>query len=367
MKNINFANLIVLLAFLIGCTGYVPQASYPSTQGYPPNRQGYPPNTQGYPPNTQGYPPNTQGYPPGNTYNFPSTTPRDDSDYRRRTDTDPDREETLRRAKRKGDSCEDEKPGHECYDLCKVMYKRVDDREECEELTPDNVLAVHDVWTALETGRLNYLEDIDVEHLDWFINVSIAGFDSLIRDYKRSEAEDVLVWIAENVEVAEVMRDEDDDFETLEELLSLVDRFELDTVENPFTQEIDRKTLFEYAISTANDEAMDYFLDYFFQTHKSCKDYIIAEGCLTVICKIGLAIDERDREHILDSRIFSDFVEDIIKGTVNGSVSADGEKWIKGSGEDKIDSLNDIDDSWANSEWDPDNASKPICGGLVSS
>ena len=354
----NFKSLVVLLALLWGCVPYAPQQSYPpnGNPNYNPNPNQYNPNQ--YNPNQ--YNPNQ--YNP-NTVNLNS---RDDSEYTRRATTDIDREDTLDRAKRKGDSCEDERSGHECYSLCKKMYKRVDDKEECWELTPDSIEDMYDVWTALERGRLSDLEEIDPEHLDLFINLSIAGFDSVIRDYKRSEAEDVLVWIAENEEVAEVMRDEDYDFETLEELLSLVDRFELDTVEDPFIEYIDRKTLFEYAISAGNDTAMDYFLDYFFQTHKKCRANSITVACLTVICSIGSAIDERDREDLFDSNIFSDFMEDIIKGTINGDTSSSGEKWIKGTGDSKIDSINDLDDSWANSEWDPENISKPICGGLVT-
>ena len=347
---IDFKIRILVMLFsliMIGCTGFVPPA------GYSPTGQYYPSG------NYQQY------YPPYGTQTQSSIgSPRNDLDYTRRANTDPDRESTLSRARRGGDTCEDERSGHECYELCKKMYRRGDDEEECTELTPDNIEAMYDVWVALETGRLSNLERIELEPLDWFLNVSIAGFDSLIRDYKRSEAEDVLIWIAENDDVAEIMIDEDDDFETLEELLSLVDRFELNSVESPFIKELDRKTLFEYAIYAGNDVAMDYFLDYFFQTHTSCRNDNITLACLTLVCEIGASIDERDREDILDSSIFADFVEDIINNTVNGFTSASGEKWIKGTGDDKIDSINDLDNSWANSDWDPSNSSKPICGGL---
>ncbi|MCY4322009.1 MAG: hypothetical protein OXC37_06390, partial [Bdellovibrionaceae bacterium] len=281
----------------------------------------------------------------------------------------PDRAETLSRARRGGDSCEDEDRDHECYDLCKEMYKITDDRKECEELTPDNVDAIYIVWEELKRARINGLEDIDLEHFDWFINVSIAGFDYLIRDYKKSDAQDVLQWIAEDEEVAEIMRDEDDDFETLEELLSVLDtRFDFNTVQDPFTEYIDRKTLFEYAIFTGNSTAMDYFMDYFLQTHRSCRSNSSSVPCLTVVCEIGVAIDPRDREGLFDSDIFDDFIADIIDDRVNGTELADGdgEKWIKGTGDLQIDSTSDLDNSWADPEWDPANDSKTICGGLVS-
>ena len=341
MIDFKFKGLIVLLALLLSCTGYVQPAPY---SGYPANGQ------------------NNQAY-----YNpLPSTgAPRDNLNYDQRKASDSDRETTLSRAKQ-GDSCEDKSESHECYSLCKDMYKRVEDKEECWELNPDKIEGMHDVWRALETGRPSQLEDISAENLDYFLNLSIAGFDFLIREYRRTKAENVLVWIAENTKVAEVMRDEDRDFETLEGLLSLVVRFDLDTVENPFTYDINRNTLFEYAISTGNDVAMDYFLDYFFQTHKSCrKTNKISVGCLTVVCKIGFAIDERDRADILDSHIFSEFMKKIIKNRINGAASADGQKWIKGAGNNKIDKISDIDDTWADEEWNPDDLSKPVCGGLL--
>ena len=358
---IDFKIRILVMLFsliMIGCTGYAPQAPY---GGYPPNSGNYNPNYQpNY--NNQNYNPNyNPNYQPTNSINLGS---RDDSDYSRRIATDPNREATLRDARRRGENCEDERSGHECYDLCKKMYRRGEDKEECTELTPDNIEAMYDVWLALKSGRLNNLESIELDPLDWFLNTSIAGFDSLIREYSKSEAEDVLIWIAENDDAAEIIADEDTDFETLEELLSIVDRFDLSSVESPFIKEIDRKTLFEYAINTGNDIAMDYFLDYFFQTHRSCRSNNITSACLTLVCKIGASIDERDREDILDSNIFSDFAESIIDGTINGATSASGQKWIKGTGDDKIDSINDLDNSWANSNWAPADGSKPICGGL---
>ena len=361
MLNLKLKALIGLFALLLGCTGYVPPVNYPSQNPSPPN------NPNSYPPNNpNSYPPNNSNpYGNYNNQNLPSadSLPRSDSEYDERDD-DPDRKATLNRLKR-GDACEDERESHECYVLCKSMYKRKPDQEECAELTPDNIEAMYEMWQDLETGRLNNLENIDAEHFDWFLKVSIAGFDSLIRGYKRSEAEEVLVWIAENDDIAEVMRDEDDDFETLEELLSLVERFELDSVEEPFIAEIDRKTLFEYAIETGNDIAMDYFFDYFFQTHKSCwKDTEISRECLIKVCAIGASIDERDRDSLLDSYIFADFVKGIIKHAINGSGS--GEEWVKGTGDQKIDNINYLDNSWANADWDPANASKPICGGLVT-
>ena len=271
----------------------------------------------------------------------------------------------MSRARRNGDACEYERSSHECHDLCRTMYRRAEDREDCEELTADNIEKMADVYDALKRAKLNDLVGIKADDLDLFLEVSIAGLDHLIRDYKRSDAEDVLVWIAENETIAEVMRDEDSDFETLEELLELVDSFDRGSVEEPFTRDIDRKTVFEYALSAGNIEAVDYFLDYIFQTDTAChKDKKATLACLTVICVIGRAVDDRDRDYFLDSSFFEDFMDDIIKGTINGSSGSSGDKWIKGSEEGQIDSFNDLDESWADEDWDPDNGKLSVCGGL---
>ncbi len=307
MKNFKTPLLFLGFAILIDCTGFVPPANYQNnypSQGYNPN---YPP------PNAQrGYNPN---YPPQQ----PNAPPRNDADYDRRITRDADRDETLSR-RRKGRTCENENRNHECKQLCRTMYRRQNDREDCEELTIPDINKIFDIYEELENPRQNNLEQMYLDDLDAFLNISIAGFDRLISRYNKRDAKEVLRWLAENDDAAELVRDEDDDFETFEELLELLKSFERATVEKPFVEEIDNKTLLEHAMDAGNESAVEWFLDYIFQTYPGCDDNNDPGRlkCLTVMCKIGDGFEDEDsREDMLEYSDFESFIEDVIDNHIN--------------------------------------------------
>jgi len=280
------------LAFLFSCTGMAPP-HYP-----PPGFQ-------------------STGAPPQ-----PST--RSAEEYNNRVASDRDREETLR-SRRQGKTCEDENSDHECVGLCREMYRLENDREDCEELAVNDIEKIFEIHKLLKKPRLRNLEAMsqsDLDDLDVYLNVSIAGFDRLISNYNRGDAREVLQWLAEDSQTAELFSDEDDDFETFEELLEKIESFDNSEVDQPFTEDIGRKTLFEHASDAGNEIAVEWFLDYIFQTATACRNNQESSiGCFTVICKIGSGFEDNDsREDLLDFSDFENFLEDdIIKKEVNGT------------------------------------------------
>ena len=263
--------------------------------------------------------------------------------------------------RRRGSGCEVERSSHRCHQLCREMYSR--DRDECLEEDPDIIDNIYEVYQDLESVR--DLSGVNLEDLEAYLDISIISFNSLIRDYNRNDAEDMLIWIAEDNEVAELIRGEDEDFRILNDLLSLMVRFDSSRIDVPFTRRVDnRDTLMDYALNSGNEEALDYFIEYILMGSQDCKSGNADLDCLTLMCKIGRASIERDRGYYFDSRIFEDFISDIIDNEINGSTTESGEKWIKGSGDGKIDSLSDLDYTWAGDDWDPESGELPLCGGL---
>ena len=260
-----------------------------------------------------------------------------------------DRDRARTRDRRRDESCESERESHECYDLCKEIYTK--DRDECLEEDPDIIEKIYDVYKDIE--KSNDFNKIDLNDFKQYIDVSTSSLLSIIRDYSRGEAEDMLVWIAENNKVAEILSGEDEDFRILDDLLSTITSFDSREVQEPFIRDIDRDTLMDYALQAGNDEALDYFLEYVFRTSRSC-DKKLSTGCLEVICLIGRGSVDRDRDYYLDSPVFEDFMSDIIKEKINSTTrtvintpeNADG--WDYGTG--AIDSVSDLGDSWANKD-----------------
>ena len=261
------------------------------------------------------------------------------------------------------DSCSEEKKTHSCYELCREMYTR--DRDKCERETPDEIEALYDVYKDIE--KIDF-KRIDLDNFKNYLNASTSGLESILRDYKRSDAEEMLVWIAENSDVADIVESADDKFRILNDLLSTMVRFDSSTVDEPFTREINTRgdTLMDYALSFKNTEALNYFFEYVLWASIHCNNNNnVSVDCLTVICLIGKGSDERDRSYYFDSHVFERFMEDIIKEGTNASDKVEGNKWVKGSGDEKIDRFNDLNSSWAGENWNPPRQ-KPVCGGLSS-
>ena len=264
-------------------------------------------------------------------------------------------------SRRRGSGCEIERSSHSCHQLCREMYSR--DRDECLEEDPDTIDDIYEVYQALENVR--DLSGINLEDFEAYLDISIVSLNSLIRDYSRNDAEDMLIWIAEYNEVAEIIVGEDEDFRILNDLLALMVRFDSSRIDVPFTRRVDnRDTLMDYALNSGNREALDYFIEYILMGSQDCRSNNANENCLKLMCEIGRASVERDRAFYFDSRVFEDFISDIIDGGINGSTDPDGNKWIIGSGDGKIDNLSDLDYTWAGDTWDPESGELPLCGGL---
>ena len=294
----------------IGCTGWVPPANYyPSAGNYPPP----PPN------NYQG----NNNYPDNNNQQ-PAPSPRSDREYDTRKRQDPERREVINdsRLRRRGTDCEAEERNHECKKLCREMYKRRADRDDCEELTVNQIDALMDVYEALESTT--DLTSIVLSDLKVFFKVSIAGFDYLAREYKRSEVKDILKWIVEDPEVTEFFVDEDGEgYETLETLLQRLSSYDTNSIGNnslirPFTADIDlKRTILEVAVEADNEDAVEWLMDYIFKEHNHCENKL-TRNCWGVICKIGNEFEEDyNREDLLEISPFEDYVSKIMEDGIN--------------------------------------------------
>ncbi len=291
------------LALLIGCM---------PPPGYGPGPGG------GYNPNY--YPSTGVGGPPGGS----ATPPRSDAEYDAKKARDSDRAEVLNNSRsRGGDLCEDESKNHDCRAQCKEMYRNGNDREDCEELPTDQVEKLLDVHRALKNPSGDKLENIDLEDLEVYLNVSIAAFDKVVtREYRRSDAEDIFLWLTDDEEVADLLKDEDDDYRTLEGLLKVIQSYSSSSeVEKPFQRELYRDdTLFEMAIEAGNETAAEYFLEYIFEKSSHCRNgQEVSQECWGVICAIGKDFNDSDNrlDFLENFSVFSNYVDDIITGDRN--------------------------------------------------
>lgn len=328
LKNISF---ILGLSFLLACGAYVPPAGY--NQNLPSG--GQQPTFPGQLP-----PPYTDGQ--QTIYNPPPPPSLDD-----------DEDDRNRK-----DGCKYEDKDHECRDYCKQMFRSSGDRKDCLKLEESEIEDMFDdVHERLKDPSGEDLDGINVEDLKAYFDVSISGFQRLISsEYKRTDAEEVLIWIMQNEEVTELFIDEDDDYKTFELLLEeATGSFNDNKLEKPLGRDIDSDdTLIELA--EENETALDWLLEYVFETATQCdSDNPVQQNCFEVICKIGAKFgDDRHGETnrsdwLIDSGDFENYIEDIIDANINK------DRWKTDEG--NISDISDLDDNY-------DNDFLNLCGGL---
>ena len=300
----------------------------------------------------------------------PITPPLRDYDTRKLSDTDRDDVMSRSRTRLRGNTCEKElekDKNHDCEEQCKDIYSRRADREDCEELTVRQVEVLVKLHEALEDPDDDVLADLDLEDFDVYLNVSIEPFDKLIRRYSSREAKEVLLWIAENEDVTEIIEDEDDDYKNL---ASLLDKLESNNsgvdLWRPFVKNINGSDkLMEVVIEEGNEVALSWFQNYI-NDQSTCENGDDTDlDCFTIYCKIGDGIDEDSSQDWLDYEDFQDYIDDIIDKGTNGVTDddypSDG-KWCREGATlltcTKINKI--IEDEGDVDKWVDD-----LCGGLL--
>ena len=158
--------------------------------------------------------PTSDGNTGGNTLR---TAPKSDDYYERSNRKDADRREEINRRKRySGPKCEGDE---DCEEICKDIYNRRSVREDCIELSAEQVDKLDEIYEAFENPSDDDLEEIDPEDFELFVEIDLRPLDTLIGKLSSSEAKRVLAWIADDEAIAEVFQEEDDDYDLLKELL----------------------------------------------------------------------------------------------------------------------------------------------------
>ena len=255
----------------------------------------------------------------------PSITLKSDADYyddRIRNDTNRDDVLSRSRARLRGNTCEKElekDKNHDCEEQCGDIYSRRADREDCEELTVRQIEILVGVHEAVEDPDDDVLADLDLEDFNVYLNVSIEPFDKLIRKYSSREAKEVLLWIAENEDVTEIIKDEDDDYKNLASLLDKLDSNNSGAdLWRPFVENIDSgDKLMEVVIEEGNEVALSWFQDYI--NEQAICDEETEERCFEIYCKIGEGIGSDSAQDWLGYEDFQKYIDDVIEEGTNAN------------------------------------------------
>ena len=297
---------------------------------------------------------------PANNTNGAVNEPTVDYDERKNTDTDRETVLTESKERKAGAICEDEDNKHNCKELCKEMYRRIGDRDDCEELTVTQIEVLHDIFELLEDPDIDDLDAIEALDFDVYLNVSISSLDNLVDDWSKSETQEFLSWLIKNEDVAKVfIKEDNDDYNTFSAMLKNLTSFTAsnDTIHKPFVAKVEDEKLMEEAIDSGHEEVREWFMDYINDKHSACKSDEVSKACFKVYCLIGKGIKDDYMEDWSRFDDFQSYLEDIIKGKINatnGAGSDTGTGWTYGDGENQFEDFGNISSDWVDD----------LCGGI---
>ena len=260
-----------------------------------------------------------------------------DRNYETRKETDKDREIVIKKARR-GAECS---TSNKCENICEDIYSRRSDRQDCEELSVEQVEKLEALDEYLEKPDFDDLQEIDFKDLDVYINVSIDPLDDHVGDWNKRETEAVLEWLATDFEVARIFEKEDDNYAILKTMLKEVGSNLKDALE----EKLDEGTLLEIAIVENNENLLEWIHDLIEdEAVGNCRaDDLETEDCLKLYCDLADAMSDEDTaDDWLGVEYFERYLENLIDDGVNGAANPTSSQWDT----DEIEDTGDLEDEW---------------------
>jgi len=124
---------------------------------------------------------------------------------------DPSKQVKCRKART--DICEE---SEDCVEICKDIFSSRRNKIKCYELS---FSLVRNFETLLEDTQQGEVEDINPFILECLLDIDDRGFFDAVQKMNRSKARDFLAEITYREDLAEILEDEDDEFNILDQLL----------------------------------------------------------------------------------------------------------------------------------------------------
>ena len=145
-------------------------------------------------------------------------------------------------------------------DVCDDIFSLRADRQDCYEYSSEMVFEFEKLIEATEDGDVDEIEDIGSNVLECMLDIDEREFAKAIRGMSRREAKEFIFLIVENEDFAEVLEDEDDEFNILKQILhSATGSSDL---ERALSREIEDNKTFLWLAAEYNEPAWDWLDNY---------------------------------------------------------------------------------------------------------
>ena len=135
-------------------------------------------------------------------------------EYKRRVPKRPDPKKQEKCNEKGSRDCEGIE---DCEDICDDIFNRRREKQDCYELPEELVLNFEKLIDLAEDGDI---EDIDAGVLECLLDIDDREFTNAVKKMSRRESRDFLATVADNDVLAEILEEEDDEFNILKQILS---------------------------------------------------------------------------------------------------------------------------------------------------
>lgn len=213
-----------------------------------------------------------------------------------------------------------------CEGMCDDIFDSSRYRKECYELSEDDVEDMLDSYKLLKSPDEDDLDELDIDSLSAIHDIDDDVLKELIEDFSSNETEDFLVWLYEDDEAQEEVRDfffndvGRDDYEILNILLKNMDS----NVIRAFNENIDGSDSFlEYLLDEAEEDLIEETIHEFFTegsqdtSNEDCDaKSSSAETNKCIFTKYCIArFNTQAKKDLFDVEFFEDFMEDLLSSS----------------------------------------------------
>lgn len=111
------------------------------------------------------------------------------------------------------------KENNKCKKICDDIFSIRSDKKDCYELSKELVYDFRDIIKATEKGSIDTLDEIGSESLECMLDIDERAFAKAIKDMNKKETKKFALFILDNDEFSKVLKDEDNDFNILKQIL----------------------------------------------------------------------------------------------------------------------------------------------------
>ena len=196
----------------------------------------------------------------------------------------------------------------DCVETCKELYRRGEARENCTYLSTVSVGKIKEVVETLKAPDEDNLNEMSLDALKLLLSISAHPLERAMDTWSRVMKQDFLLWLAEDMDVADMIGKADDD-----EFFVILRKLFIFNSNSGLNKSVNAGNSFvEIALYEGNDEALEW-VHGFFEYHLCDDDFRKSHEKCMLRQYCALELDKQSEKDYLDYELFEDMLDTILR------------------------------------------------------